>query len=203
MMYQVRGDDNQSISESISNSFISKKGLPTLFPNQQPQQDKQLLFEQQNQLQQTNQLAQNNTIQDLLDKIDSMNNGFEEPSTDDIDPKEFDLFRENVKKWVDADNLLTELDKKRKELTKIRNNYNEDIIRFMKRYKVDDININDHEKLKFESKQSKAGYNKKNIQEMVHNYFIQNADVANKLLEFLDQNRQVKERDSIRRTKPG
>ena len=194
--YRVRGtqNDNESISESIENSFYSKNGLPTLNisgtgTHRQPKSYSSI----------------QNPLEDLLDKIDNMNDGFNEPEeiSDELDEQDLGIFKENVKNWIAADNAIAELDKKRRELMKIRNSYNLEIIGFMKRYKASDINIDNGEKLQFEVRQSKQNtYSRKNLQEQINNYFIQNHEVAMKLLEHLDTNRKINEKEKLKRVKP-
>jgi len=200
--YRVRGvaKDDESISESIENSFYSKKGLPTLnisgsiaLSNNNSSKTSSVPI-----------VNNNNPLEDLLDKIDSMNNGFNEPEaiSEDLDEQDLELFKDNVKNWISADNSIVELDKKRRELMKIRNSYNNEIIGFMKRYKAGDVNIDNGEKLKFEIRHSKQSFSRKTLQEQINNYFIQNHDLANKLMEHLENNRKVSEIEKIKRVKP-
>ncbi len=87
---------------------------------------------------------------------------------------------------------------------KERNQYNERIMGFMRRHKVDDININENgEKLKFKVSMSKGTFTKKILQDSIHNYYIQSTEDARKLLEYLETQRsaKAKERESLRRMK--
>lgn len=193
--YRVRGvaNDNESISESVENSFFSKKGLPTLNISGTATPKHQQSYS-----------ASENPLEDLLDKIDNMNDGFNEPDaiSDELDEQDLALFKDNVKNWITADNALAELDKKRRELMKLRNSYNMEIIGFMKRYQAADVNIDNGEKLKFEVRQSKQSYSRKNLQEQINNYFIQNHEVAHKLLEHLETHRKINEIEKLKRVKP-
>ena len=206
--FRVRGrhSDNESISESIDNSFYSKRGLPTL--NLSGTTPTNPTIQQANiplpiQTPSVSHKSSNNPLEDLLDKIDDMNDGFNEPDelSCELDEQDLELFKDNVKKWIQTDNSICELDKQRKELMKIRNSYNLDIIKFMKRYKADDVNIDNGEKIKFEVRHSKQGYNRKNLQEQINSYFIQNHDVAIKLLDYLETNRKINETEKIKRIK--
>ena len=194
--FRVRGkaSDNESISESIENSFYSKRGLPTL----------NISGNSQNKSPPISTTSIHNPLEDLLDKIDGMNDGFDEPEevSDELDEQDLLLFKENVKNWIASDNAIVELDKKRRDIMKIRNSYNVDIINFMKRYKAGDVNIDNGEKLKFEVRHSKQSYNKKNLHEQINNYFIQNHEVAMKLLEHLETNRKTNEIEKLKRVKP-
>ena len=205
--YRVKGqfNDNESISESIENSFFSKKGLPTLnLSNHTVAHPSTMVGSYTDQQQQVNTNALiNNPLGDLLDKINSMNDGFNEPEeiSDELDEQDLALFKDSVKHWIETDNLIMELDKKRRDLMKVRNSYNTDIINFMKRYKAGDVNIDNGEKLKFEVRHSRASFSRKNLQEQINNFFIQNHEVASKLLEHLETNRKVNETEKLKRVK--
>ena len=118
-----------------------------------------------------------------------------------IDEVDFEDFKQNVKSWINFDNSILELDKQRRELFKKRNEYNEHIIRFMKKYNVDDIKIDEVEKLKFDVKNRTLGYTKKTLQENVYQYFTQNKDVADKLIHHLESSRKVKTAENLKRIK--
>jgi hypothetical protein len=181
-------DDSRSISENINNSLILKGRLPTLKTGSNLVSSK------------SNQDLTGNPIDDLLEKIDNMEEKFEEGDCSvNIDDVDFEDFKMNVKSWISFDNSILDLDKQRRELLKKRNEYNEHIIRFMKKYNVDDIKIDDVEKLKFDVKNRTLGYTKKTLQENVYQYFTQNKDVADKLLQHLESSRKIKSAENLRR----
>ena len=194
----LKSCDSKSINENFKHTIITKKGLPNLgmrsaIPvvpvvpttyNTAP--------------------PKSNTIENLIHSIDDMNDKFETTSQadDDINEDEYNEFCECVKLWIDSDNRLLEYEKKRKELMKERNQYNERIMGFMRRHKVDDININENgEKLKFKVNISKGTFTKKILQDSIHNYYIQSSEDAHKLLEYLETQRKAKERESLKRMK--
>lgn len=187
-------DDSRSISENINNSLILKGSIPTLKASLQGQSAPTQMKKVSSQ--------NSNPIDDLLDKIDCMEEKFEESQlSEDIDEKDFENFKQNVKNWISHDNCIVELDKQRRELLKKRNEYNEHIIHFMKKYKVDDIKIDEVEKLKFDVRNRTCGYTKKTLQENIHQYFTQNKDVADKLLVYLEKSRVVKPAENLKRIK--
>lgn len=197
--YTIVGDlkscDSKSLNENFKRTIITKKGLPNLgthahvpVPLSAPM----------------SKTAHANTIESLIHSIDDMNDKFETMSQneDDINEDEYNEFCECVKLWIESDNKLLEYEKKRKELMKERNQYNERIMGFMRRHKVDDININENgEKLKFKVSISKGTFTKKILQDSIHNYYIQSTEDAHKLLEYLETQRsaKAKERESLRR----
>jgi len=186
---QPKYDDNdsRSISEKINNSLYLKGGLPTLKQQQPPQPHKS---------------GGGGAFDDLINNIDGMEQRFEQNEiSEEIDEKDFEIFKANVKNWIAHDNCLLELDKKKREVLKKRNEYNEEIIRFMKKYDVNDINIDEVEKLKFDVKNRTCGYTKKTLQENVYQYFTQNKETADHLLKHLETSRQVKASENLKRVK--
>jgi hypothetical protein len=141
----------------------------------------------------------------IINKIDNMDNNFDEPeqisNVEEINDDELDKFKHNVKNWIEYDNQIIKLDIKRKELIKQRNSYNELITKFMKSYKVDDLNIDNGEKLKYQVKQTKGAFNKKTLESNLESYFTENIETAKKLFTFLDEKRTLKETESIKRVK--
>jgi hypothetical protein len=203
--YTIVGDlkscDSKSLNDNFKRTIITKKGLPNLgthtsmsIPVPVPVPVPRPLAKS------------TNTIESLIHSIDDMNDKFETMSQadDDINEDEYNEFCECVKLWIESDNKLLEYEKKRKELMKERNQYNERIMGFMRRHKVDDININENgEKLKFKVSMSKGTFTKKVLQDSIHNYYIQSTEDAHKLLEYLEtqRNAKAKERESLRRMK--
>jgi hypothetical protein len=177
-------DDSRSISEKINNSIFLKGGLPTL-QQKQPHQ------------------AMGNSFDDLINNIDGMEHRFDQPNeiSDEIDEKDFEMFKMNVKSWIEYDNYIIEIDKKKREWLKKRNEYNELIIRFMKKYEVNDINIDEVEKLKFDVKNRACGYTKKSLQENVYQYFTQNKETADQLLKHLETSRLIKASENLKRVR--
>ena len=197
--YTIVGDlkscDSKSLNDNFKRTIITKKGLPNLSTHVPVPVPVPLI-----------KTAHANTIESLIHSIDDMNDKFETTSQadDDINEDEYNEFCECVKLWIESDNRLLEYEKKRKELMKERNQYNERIMGFMRRHKVDDININENgEKLKFKVSMSKGTFTKKILQDSIHNYYIQSTEDAHKLLEYLEKQRsaKAKERESLRRMK--
>jgi hypothetical protein len=199
--YTIVGDlkscDSKSLNENFKRTIITKKGLPNLGTHASVTMPMPLLAPMPK-------TTPSNTIESLIHSIDDMNDKFETMSQadDDINEDEYNEFCECVKLWIESDNKLLEYEKKRKELMKERNQYNERIMGFMRRHKVDDININENgEKLKFKVSITKGTFTKKILQDSIHNYYIQSTEDAHKLLEYLETQRsaKAKERESLRR----
>ena len=146
-------DDSRSISEKINNSLLLKGTIPTLNSGKPKPNGQQVNKQNGQQVNKTN-----SNIDDLLEKIDGMEEQFEENEiSDEIDPIDFERFKQNVKNWIAQDNGILELDKQRRELLKKRNEYNEQIIQFMKKYQINDVKIDEVEKLKFDVRNRTCG----------------------------------------------
>ena len=192
-VYSSRPNHDMDLRDSISRSFISKKELPSIMGGGVATAPKPKVTK-------SNTTASASAFEDLLKDIDNMNDTFDQDD-DEIDEHDFTIFKDNVKKWIEADNKLAELDKRRRDLAKQRGAYNEEIVKFMKKYNVEDLNLDDGEMLKFETRQNKGGFNKKQLRENIHNFFIQNLETANKLMTYLDQERKTLEVTKLRRCK--
>ena len=142
-------NNSDSISENIQKGVFVKRDLPSLSANSSSSQSKKKTISPKNMYPQS---IISNNLDTLINKIDNMDNHFDEPeqisNVEEINDDELEKFKHNVKNWIEYDNQIIKLDIKRKELIKQRNSYNELITKFMKSYKVDDLNIDNGEKLK-------------------------------------------------------
>jgi hypothetical protein len=193
-------NNSDSISENIQKGVFVKKDLPSLSSNSS--QSKKKTVSPKNMYPQS---IISNNLDTLINKIDNMDNQFDEPeqisNVEEINDDELEKFKHNVKNWIEYDNQIIKLDIKRKELIKQRNSYNELITKFMKSYKVDDLNIDNGEKLKYQVKQTKGAFNKKTLESNLQSYFTENIETAKKLFTYLDEKRTLKETESIKRVK--
>ena len=196
---QGRGE-GVDLRDSISRSFISKKELPSIMGSGGAARTNPKTKPGNKPTTSAPRTSSGSAFEDLLKDIDTMNDTFDQDD-EEIDEQDFTIFKDNVKKWIEADNRLAELDKQRRELSKRRVAYNEEIVRFMKKYNVEDLNLDDGEMLKFETRQNKGGFNKKQLRENIHNFFIQNLETANKLMSYLEQERKTLEVTKLRRCK--
>ena len=200
-VYSSRPNHDMDLRDSISRSFISKKELPSIMGGGRGATTApKAKITKSNTTVSASASASASAFEDLLKDIDNMNDTFDQDD-EEIDEHDFTIFKDNVKKWIEADNKLAELDKRRRELAKQRGAYNEEIVKFMKKYNVEDLNLDDGEMLKFETRQNKGGFNKKQLRENIHNFFIQNLETANKLMTYLEQERKTLEVTKLRRCK--
>tara|TARA_Y100000817_G_scaffold270863_1_gene229210 strand:+ start:3903 stop:4271 length:369 start_codon:yes stop_codon:yes gene_type:complete len=87
-----------------------------------------------------------------------------------IPPAEIQFFKERVQRWVNVDTQVIELEKKIKELKKVRNKeLQPEITQFMTKYNVSDLNTGNG-KLRCKEKKTKQALNKNNIRTNLSKY---------------------------------
>tara|TARA_B100000427_G_C15071016_1_gene404179 strand:+ start:70 stop:438 length:369 start_codon:yes stop_codon:yes gene_type:complete len=80
-----------------------------------------------------------------------------------IPENEIQFFKEKVQRWVKVDSQIVDLEKKIKELKKVRNTeLQPEITKFMTKYNVTDLNTGEG-KLRCKEKKTKQALNKDNI----------------------------------------
>ena len=79
-----------------------------------------------------------------------------------MDKEEIEKFRSKVKEWIDTDNKIVELNNQIKELKNKKNEYNSEILEFMKSNNIEDISTKQC-KLKTYTSTSQKGLNKEYI----------------------------------------
>ena len=187
--------DNESESESEYDSIINK--------NNEIQNN-----EIQNNEIQNNEI-QNNEIQNNINIIENISNkpDFSELSTDsDIDSNHTDNI-DNMKKLVyqcvKYENEIKKINVYKKELNIKLKQIKTNLIPFMEHNEIDFININKKSgggKLKYTKKKSFTSISKKYLFDSFKNFF-NNGEQAQKLLDYLYENRQYKENVSIIKSK--
>ena len=87
-----------------------------------------------------------------------------------IPPAEIQFFKERVQRWVNVDTQVIELEKKIKELKKVRNKeLQPEITQFMTKYNVSDLNTGNG-KLRCKEKKTKQALNKNNMRTNLSKY---------------------------------
>ena len=89
---------------------------------------------------------------------------------EEIPETEIQFFKERVKRWLNVDQQISELEKQVRELKKVRNKELEpEITLFMTKHNVTDLNT-DNGKLRCHEQKTKKGLNKNNIRENLSKY---------------------------------
>jgi len=145
-----------------------------------------------------------NDIGALLDKIHTTENDFENgddiSDVNEIDEKDMNDFKENVKKWIDIDDKIAEHSRKVQLLKKERFDLNSDILKFMKKYQIEDLNTNNG-KLEYRITNLKKGFTAKKIHENLIQYFKSNKDQADSIYKYLLDTRIHVDKEVLKRIK--
>lgn len=152
---------------------------------------------------QTNQLTQEN-LQNISNEVEKKSKS-EDVKGEPINEIEMSNFKENVKQWIRLDDEVRKIaeevkksQKKKKELQIKRDEMNSSILYFMNKYNIGDLNTSNG-RIKYAVSSTKSPINMKTLQEKLMGYY-NNSDEAEKLLKFLEENRDKKEKVSLKRT---
>lgn len=108
----------------------------------------------------------------------------------EIPKSDLDDFKIKVKTWLDLDNEISLLERKARELKKIRNKQLEpDITKFMNTFNIKDLNT-DNGKLKCNQRNTKKALNKNNIRQNLSNV-IQDINKVDEAMHLILNNREV------------
>ena len=108
----------------------------------------------------------------------------------EIPKSDLDDFKIKVKTWLDLDTEISLLEKKARELKKIRNKQLEpDITKFMNTFNIKDLNT-DNGKLKCNQRNTKKALNKNNIRQNLSNV-IQDINKVDEAMHLILNNREV------------
>lgn len=118
----------------------------------------------------------------------------------EIPKNELDIFRGKVKQWLELDIEISNLEKKARELKKIRNKQLEpDITKFMNQFNITDLNT-DNGKLKCNQRNTKKPLNKNNIRQNL-TQVIQDIDKVDQAMHLILNNREVVTTYKLTKTK--
>lgn len=191
-------NDNRSTSSShsIRRSLIVKTEIPTLNLDTKLNPIKPNIT--------TNNNENKNDIGAILDKINTIEsefeNGDEISNADEIDEKDMANFKENVKKWIELDDKISEYARKAQLLKKERTELNTDILKFMKNYSIEDLNTNNG-KLEYRVKNLKKGFTAKKIHENLVQYFKTDKEQAENIYKYLLNSRICLDKEFLKRIK--
>jgi hypothetical protein len=189
--------DNKSTSSnnSIRRSLVVHTELPTLHTANKLYQ-KPIINNKE--------LGNKNDIEAILDKISATENEFDKgdqiSSVDEIDEGHMDMFKEDVKKWIDIDDKVLALSKEILALKKQRLEFNTKIVDFMRNYKIEDLNTNNG-KLEYRVKHAKKGLSSKIIHENLLSYFKTDKEQAETIYKYLLANRIDIDKETLKRIK--
>jgi hypothetical protein len=191
-------NDNKSTSSNTNGrrSLVVHTEMPTLNANSKLfQKTPNNVIEKQ---------GSKNDIGAILDKISATENEFDKgddiSDVDEIDEGDMNIFKENVKTWIDIDEKVLSLSREVAFLKKQRLELNTKIVNFMRNYKIEDLNTNNG-KLEYRVKHSKKGLSGKKIHENLLSYFKTDKEEAEALYKYLLDNRIDIDKETLKRIK--
>jgi len=179
-------NDNKSTSSNtnVRRSLVVHTEIPSLNTNNKlPQKIVNNLV---------NKESDKNDIEAILDKITATENGFDNgdqiSDVDEIDDNDMNIFKQDVKSWIDIDDKVLSLSKEIALFKKQRLELNSKILKFMRNYKIEDLNTNNG-KLEYRVKHTKKGLSGKKIHENLISYFKTDKEQAESIYKYLLDNR--------------
>ena len=120
-------------------------------------------------------------------------------SSDDVQDKATQEFKQKVLKWLDIDDEIREIRAKTKELATEKKQYEEYILSFLENVNEKELNVRDG-KLRKNISKTKAPLNKANIQKALTD-IVKDKTKATTMTEHIINSRPVVERINLKRTK--
>jgi hypothetical protein len=95
-----------------------------------------------------------------------------------------DEFKNQVRLWIENDNMIKKLQAVLKERNAVKKTLSEKILRFMAKYNIEDLNTKDGSKLRYKVKSTKQTPTKAEIRDRLKEYFgkVDNLDELTKLV---------------------
>ncbi len=117
----------------------------------------------------------------------------------DMSAEELQIFKEKVKTWIELDLVIKRLQMAIKERKKLKDTLNDDILRFMIKYNIEDLNTKTGT-IKYKKTKTKVPLSQKKIKEKLYEVFQSNEKIIKKIDDVFN-NREIKEKASLRKTK--
>lgn len=106
----------------------------------------------------------------------------------------------NIKKWLEIDNELLDLQKKSKELRKIKKVYNEKLVSMMKENEVDCFDTKNC-KILYKQTKVKSALSKKHLLNALSKLYQDNETQAKEIVDYILNTREEKIRETIQKIK--
>ena len=118
-------------------------------------------------------------------------------NTNEMNPVQLEVFKEKVKEWLSLDDDIKTLNSHIKERKKRKNDLTPEILDFMNKHKIEDMNSDGH-KLKYAESKVKKPINKDYIQKQLTN-FLKNTQQADQATDFILNNRETTTKIRLKR----
>lgn len=105
---------------------------------------------------------------------------------------------ENIKRWLEFDTRIHDLQKQLRALKKSKKDAADDLTRLMKDREVESVNISNVGQIMYTKNTVKKGINKKYLNEILANYYKTNPAVAKEVCDYILENRESTVKENIR-----
>jgi len=108
------------------------------------------------------------------------------------------LLADRIKKWLDYDGRINELQKQLRVLKKSKKDTSEELSMIMKEREVESVNISNVGQIMYTKNTVKKGINKKYLNEILSEYYKTNPVLAKEVCDFILENRESQIKENIR-----
>jgi hypothetical protein len=105
---------------------------------------------------------------------------------------------ERIKKWLEFDNRINELQKQLRTLKKAKKEATNELTIIMKEREVESVNINNVGQIQYTKNTVKKGINKKYLNDILTEYYKTNPVMAKEVCDFILENRESQIKENIR-----
>jgi len=105
---------------------------------------------------------------------------------------------DRIKKWLDYDGKINELQKQLRVLKKSKKEISDDLALLMKEREVESVNIGNVGQIMYIKSNVKKGINKKYLNEILSEYYKTNPVLAKEVCDFILENRESQIKENIR-----
>jgi preprotein translocase subunit Sss1 len=108
------------------------------------------------------------------------------------------LLADRIKKWLDYDGRINELQKQLRVLKKSKKDTSDELSMIMKEREVESVNISNVGQIMYTKNTVKKGINKKYLNEILSEYYKTNPVLAKEVCDFILENRESQIKENIR-----
>ncbi len=105
---------------------------------------------------------------------------------------------DRIKKWLDLDNRINDLQKQLRVLKKTKKSTTDELTSLMKEREVESVNVNNVGQIVYTTNTVKKGINKKYLNDILIEYYKTNPTMAKEVCDFILEHRESQTKENIR-----
>jgi len=105
---------------------------------------------------------------------------------------------ENIKKWLDCDSKINELQKQLKQLKKTKKECTDGLKSIMKEREIESVNVNNVGQILYTKNEVKKSINKKYLNDILNQYYSTTPQAAKEICDYILENRETQIKENIR-----